>query len=399
MALVTTLRARAVLLAVVATLTLAGVASSASASASFSPKQRHALRRAIAHEMMHARPSGLVVGLWLPGKGRFVTARGVADRRTGRPLRTADVFRVGTMTETFTSTLVLQLVQQHRLRLDDPVDRYFRAGPTGERITIRELLNHTSGLPNISPDVASAIFTQPHRRWSARAVIRRALRQPAVCAPGTCWYASNVDYLILGQIVRHVTRRPLARAYARLFARVHLRHTTFAAGSRVLQPRAHGYARPKPSGAMLDTTRWNFSWAGSAGAITSTLADLRRWAPVVATGRGVLAPRIQRQRLQFTSLPGPPGAPPPASPYGLGVMLLGASLAHDGSVAGYESLMVYDPRSRLTLVVLGTTAATPDALTMTASHPLVPLAEELLGIAMPGMDMGGMNMGGGPMNP
>jgi D-alanyl-D-alanine carboxypeptidase len=127
-----------------------------------------------------------------------------------------------------------------------------------------------------------------------------------------------------------------------------LHHTTYAAGATIPSPATHGYWIKK--GQHVDTTNWNFEFTSSAGSMASTIGDLQKWAPALATGNGILSPAIQQQRLMTvpTNIPG--------ITYGLGIFRAGPFLGHDGEVYGYNSWMLYSPTQHVTLIVLGSTS-------------------------------------------
>src|SRR5919112_3100601 len=161
---------------VIASVLAAALLTAPSAGAEFTPQQREALREVIDADRDASGYPGIVAGLWVPGRGSFVYATGVAVRRGQVPLRARDSFRVGSITKTFTATIVLQLVQRHLLRLDDRLDRYVKGIPAGRQITIRQLLNHTSGIPDTSNAITKGVFANPQHRWRPIRVIRNAVR-------------------------------------------------------------------------------------------------------------------------------------------------------------------------------------------------------------------------------
>jgi D-alanyl-D-alanine carboxypeptidase len=356
-------------------LLLAAVAAPA-AEAAFTPAQRAAIQQAIDAEMQASGYPGVVAGLWVPGKGSFVSATGLADRRSKRPVRTRDVFRIGSVTKTFTATVVLQLVEEGKLRLGDRLERFVKGIPAGREVTIRQLLNHTSGIPDTSNEVQRLLFADPRRRFHPLRVIRNAVRQKRYCRPGKCWHYSNTNYQLLGVIARQITGRTMHQLYERrILARIPLPRTSFEPGPTVPRPRAHGYDRETVGGPLFDTTGWNFYWSWTAGSMTSTLADLRRWGPALGTGRGLLGERIQRARLRMvpTTTPG--------ITYGLGIMGISGFYGHDGAVPGYDSLVLYDPQAKATLALLGNTAVELNATKNSAPPTLINLATCMLAAA------------------
>jgi D-alanyl-D-alanine carboxypeptidase len=294
-----------------------------------------------------ARPPSLrpIVKAGAPGALLFEQHGGVASRSALR-LRPADSFRIGSLTKSYVAAVVLQLVGEGRLALDDPVSRYLPGiVPGADGITIRELLGHTSGLPDFDglPAVlAPYIGGDLGYVWAPRDLIALAVAQPATGAPGAAFAYSNTNYLVAGLIVESVTGKPLGAVLRqRIFRPLGLRHTAFGLTGTSPRPSAHGYSVP-PGGSRLDvTTLTPYSWA--AGAIVSTAADIARYYRSLLTGRVV--PRALL-RTMLTTLPDPNGDFP-GQGYGLGIARFptpcGVAWGHNGDTPGY---VVYALSSR-----------------------------------------------------
>ncbi|MER8007994.1 serine hydrolase domain-containing protein [Streptomyces sp. NPDC094149] len=317
---------------------------------------------------------GAVVGLWIPGKGCYVRASGVADKATGRPM-TPDVHeRIGSETKTFTATALLELVDEHRVRLDDPISRYVHGVPDGGRITLRHLAEMRSGLFPYSsdPDFVHDLLSDPERSFTPRQLLAYAFRHENTFAPGTQFQYSNTNFILLGMVVEKVTGQRLADFIdARILRPARLRHTLLPQGTEFPRPHPHGYTNQTLSGAVADATSWNPSWAWAAGAMISDLHDLRRWAEIVATGR-LLSPGTQAQRLRML----PTGVP--GLGYGLGLFDANGWIGHNGSIPGYETVTVYLPSMRATLVIMINTD-----ITVQGQEPSTLLARAITGIVTP----------------
>ncbi|MET8828966.1 serine hydrolase domain-containing protein [Streptomyces sp. NPDC004610] len=333
---------------------LVPAASSSSSSPSPSPSGRldedltARLDKAIADVQREARIPGVVVGLWMPGKGDYVRATGVADKATGQPMADDMYVRIGSETKTFTVTALLQLVDQGRVGLDDPISDYVPGVPDGDRITLRQLAGMRSGLyPYTSdPGFDHALLSDPNRRFTPRELLAYGFRHPNTFAPGARFQYSNTNLILLGLVVEKVTGRPVGEIIERrVAAPAGLRHTLFPDNAEIPTPHPQGYTDQTLNGGTTDATDWDPTWAWSAGAMISTLDDLRSWARTVATGT-LLTPATQAQRL--TTLPtGVPG-----TGYGLGIFNSGGWIGHNGSIPGYETVTVYLPAERATLVVM-----------------------------------------------
>ncbi len=331
-------------------LVLAGApaaAAAAAAGAGFSRGARAQISSLVKTTMAAGDYPGMVVGVWA-GDGRaFVHAYGVRviDRSRRMPMRTSDYFRIGSITKTMTATVILRLVEQKRLSLNDPLSMFFPKVPRASEITIRQLLNHTSQIPDLAPSTAEQLLRFHHKRFEPEAVIEEALKQE-FCK--TSWCYSNTNYLLLGRIAEALTKRSIGELLRQeVFAPAHLTHTSFDPGSGVPKPIANGYTYL--GGKLVDTTRWTTSYTWAAGSVVSTLADLHRWAPELALG-SLLDEETQRERLQLvpTTLGG--------IEYGLGIAEAEGFLGHDGLLFGYDSTELYSPSLHTTIVVLANAA-------------------------------------------
>ncbi|MFC8826630.1 serine hydrolase domain-containing protein [Streptomyces sp. NPDC057137] len=291
---------------------------------------------------------GAVVGLWMPGQGNYVRATGVADTATGRPMSADTSVRIGSETKTFTVTALLELVDDGRIGLDDPISEYVHGVPNGHRITLRHLAEMRSGLfpYTADPDFTHDLLSNPERTFTPRESLAYGFKHRNTFAPGTQFQYCNSNLVLLGLVIEKVSGHRLADfIHERVLGPAHLHHTLFPKGAEFPAPHPHGYTDQTLSGDTADTTHWNPSWAWAAGAMISDLNDLRRWAPIVATGT-LLSPETQRQRLKTL----PTGFP--GTTYGLGIFKANGWIGHNGSIPGYETVTVYLPSKKATLVIM-----------------------------------------------
>ena len=330
------------------------------------PRQTRAqIEDAVRATMVEGDWPGAIVHLWEPGR-RYTRSFGTTERGAQRRWTTRDRTRIGSLTKTFTATVILQLVQEGRLSLDDTLDRYSPQVPYAGEITIRELLNMTSGVYDFSaePAFTQVLFGDPAHRFTPSELVGAALLHPPNFPPGESWSYSNTNYILLGQIIERVTGRPLGEELERrIIEPLGLRDTFLAAGTEIGDPHVHGYLEITPPGQtepeVADATRLEVSWAWAAGGIVSSVRDLRVWVRALATGR-LLDRKIQEERLQFIDLsPFEPGSP---WSYGLGIGINQGFLGHNGSVPGFNSIALYSPERKAGVVILINTSPENDIL-------------------------------------
>ncbi|EHM25260.1 MULTISPECIES: serine hydrolase domain-containing protein [Streptomyces] len=274
------------------------------------------------------------------GRDRTYTA-GTGDLATGAPVPVDGQVRIGSNTKTFVAVVVLQLVAERRVSLDAFVDTYLPGlvrgeGIDGRRITVRHLLQQTSGLPEYTSHLGDDV-----RYYAPHELLATALRHPADFAPGKRWKYSNTNYVLAGLIVQKITGRPLADEIdRRVIQRIGLRHTYFPApgDASIREPHPHGYHQEPAQTPLRDITEMDPSWAWAAGQMISTNSDLNRFFTALLTGRLLPAPQLARMR---STVPADATFGPGAR-YGLGLVSRplpcgGLSWGHGGSFPGYET--------------------------------------------------------------
>uniref|UniRef100_A0AAU2JKB9 Beta-lactamase family protein n=1 Tax=Streptomyces sp. NBC_00049 TaxID=2903617 RepID=A0AAU2JKB9_9ACTN len=332
------------------------------------------LDAAVRKVLTEAQVPGVIVGLWAPGKGSYVRTFGVADKATGSPMETGFNMRIGSETKTFTVTALLELVDQGKLGLDDPIGKYIQGVPNGDRITLRELAGMRSGLFNYSEDAdfGKALAADPYRHFAPQELLDYSFKHPVQFQPNEKWQYSNTNLILLGLVVEKIGGLPINEFIRQeVLEPAGLRRTVFPTDASFPDPHPQGYTELPPSNKVALATDWNPSWAWAAGAMISDLMDLRSWARTLATGT-LLTPATQAERLKTTSI-GIPGAG-----YGLGIFVVQDWIGHNGSLPGYESLTIYLPEEQATLVVLLNTDITHEG-----QEPSTLFGEAITGIVTP----------------
>lgn len=347
-------------------------------SPSFSKETQDKITAVVEADMKAADVPGAVVGVWQKGKGSYLMAFGESDVNAGTPMKTTDVFREASITKTYTAVEILTLVDSGKLSLDDTLSKWdFSEGlPNRDKVTVRMLLNHTSGYPDPSndyPPFSSKIITEPEREWTPEELVQVAIQDNNYLPPGQEYRYSNFGYCLLGMIVKRITGKPLAEVLqADLMKPLSLDSTSFdnAAAFIKSKPHAVGYMPNIPTalGATVggseknvDTTSWNTSWTWAAGSMCGNAPDLKKWIEADAGGK-LLKPATVKLQQQTDAVPMGEGSP---FKYGLGIatepLADGSTLFwHNGAVPGYSSFAGSDPENGLTVVVLYNQFPTPD---------------------------------------
>ncbi|MEN2738905.1 serine hydrolase domain-containing protein [Microbacterium sp. X-17] len=314
--------------------------------------------------------------------GEFSSSYGATQIGGETPPAAGTHIRVGSNTKTWTGTVILQLAEEGKLKLDDPVSRFRSDVPNGENITIRMLLDMRSGLYNYTedPGLAAAMDANPQRVWAPAELIKVGLSQPPYFAPDQGYHYSNTNTAILGTIIEQLENKSLHDVFQeRLFNPLGMSDTLFpvATDADLPRPLSHGYSfgtnvgtlnAPALDASQLqdfyagllapdDHTFDNPSWAYAAGAGISTAHDLAIWAKALANGT-LLDPAYQAQRTQFQKVS--PTAPSNAATYGLALANFGGYYGHTGELPGYNSFVASNPKTGVTLVVWANLAPTGD---------------------------------------
>lgn len=330
-----------------------------------------------AHRDLHAAlqpilAAGAPGAIALVRHGRQVdtVAVGTADLRTGRPMSPADHVRVGSITKTFVAVVALQLVAEGRLRLDDPISTTLPGVlPYGAQVTVRQLLNHTSGVPDYFATILPLYGDDPDawlRSWQPDALVALIAAQPPLFPAGNQWRYSNTDYVLVGMAIERITGRSLAaEVQHRIITPLGLRHTSFPTNTIDLPPpAARGYLTGTGS-TPIDVTAFNPSVAWAAGAVISTVADLATFYRTLLTG-DLLPNRQLAQMLTYVDAGG--------FGYGLGIFTLntpcGPAIGHNGAIFGFGTDAFTSPDGRRQ-VILAHNAFSFTATTLLAQEQLI----------------------------
>jgi D-alanyl-D-alanine carboxypeptidase len=338
---------------------------------------RHALQARLDQLRQRYGVPGISATILFPDGSSWLGASGLADVSAKRPVTPSTSFAIASVSKTFTGALVVALAQDGKIDLDVSVRRYLPDLKVNIRTTVRQLLDHTSGLRDyfFHPDIDHALLSAPSRRWVPADALKYVGK--AYFKPGTGWHYSNTNYLILGLLAEEVGGAPLGEQIrTRFLDPLGLRHTWYQPSEAPTSDVAHGY---RFTSAAKDATPIDLSdgtrlvpftsvvtAAAGAGGFASSSSDLARWARALYAGR-VLSPASVDALVGDISRTAPYK---PRVPYGLGVQRLvidGApSLGHSGRLLGFRSAVRWLPDDGIAISVLTNQSRTDPGVFVTA---------------------------------
>jgi D-alanyl-D-alanine carboxypeptidase len=282
---------------------------------------------------------------------------GTTDLRRKQAMKPDDILRVGSVTKTFTAVIILKLVEEGNLSLDDTLSRWYPDFPNAERITIRQLLNHTSGIPEIIPlilmkSIISSTF------WQTQELVKIANREKPLFTPGSAFSYSNTNYILLGLIAEKVTAKTAVQLLHEIIIDpLGLQHTFFVPYEKAPSTLVPGWDRDLSHfPGMLDIGVKNTSWATGAytsGALISNASDLATFFDDLFSG-ALLSPAMMKEMTTYIDAPNPGFSE--QTGYGLGLMQLDIDghelVGHVGQFMGSTAIAVVSPRENYTIVVV-----------------------------------------------
>jgi D-alanyl-D-alanine carboxypeptidase len=306
---------------------------------------------------------GISAAMTFPDGTTWIANAGFADVARHRVVTSTTAFSAGSISKTFTSALVMRLAEAGKLSLDAPVKRYLPKLAIDPTITVRQLLDHTSGLDDFFSHSAidTALLARPRRVWSAADSLRYVGKP--YFKPGTGWHYSNTNYLVLGMVAEAVGRAPLATQLRRqFFDPLGLSHTVYQSVEKPRGPIAHGYRftsqNPRQKG--IDVSDGSsvipftsvVTASGGAGSIASTATDLVRWARALYGGT-VLRPETLASMVDDAAVTTALGS---SVPYGLGVQVVTIdgreAIGHSGRLLGFRAVIRWLPAEGIAVAVM-----------------------------------------------
>ena len=302
-------------------------------------------------------------------------AVGKGNVETGQAPPMDGEVRIGSNTKTFVAVVVMQLVQEGKVGLDEPIETYLPGlikgeGVDGSKITVRQLLQHTSGLPEYTDTTPgrSDIFQIKDHYIPPRDLLDTALGKPAAFEPGTQWAYTNTNYVVLGMLVERVSQRPVGEQIdERIVKKLGLSHTYFPAQGeeKIRGTHPQGY-HLSAGGKLEDITEMDPAWAWAAGAMVSTPSELNTFFQAVFDGRLLSQSSIEEMKKGVDMGSG-------GRVYGLGLVGTplscgGTSWGHGGTIPGYQTNDAVGPDgTAVTIAVTAMPAAIADQSNLESS--------------------------------
>ncbi len=303
----------------------------------------------IAQEMKDKNLPGVVVGVWTPDEGEYVTAQGTANLDTERSREPEDPFRIASITKTFTGTAILQLVDEGRLSKSDKLSTWYPDFPNADEITVDDLLRMRSGMvdPYASNDFLQDYYDNPEANITPEDMIEAATaRADEFETPDQKTEYNNLNFVLLGEIVGKVSGNDLGVQISQgIFDPLGMENSLYATNDQ-LPGELRGYALNSETEEFEDKTVLNPAVPGAAGAIVSDISDMRTYSRALCTGE-FLEPETQAVRLEAQQMNGEPAF----IQYGEGILQLGKFCGHNGTIFGFSSEMFYLPEEDAVILV------------------------------------------------
>lgn len=334
--------------------------------APFDPGLAATLQQILDQTVADGKIPGAVLSVSVPGQEPWTGSSGIADRQTGRAMEPLTNVRIASISKIFTAVVVLQLVEEGTIELDAPMSTYLpELVPNGDAITVRNLLQHTTGLYDYLEDrnyAAAQAYGNPQQQPEPRELVAYANRFPPAFRSGTpgAWDYSSTNFVILGLIVEQATGNPLAQEMRRrIFEPLGLSATFFQPDEPVPDGSSRGYSE------NIDRSAAAMRFAFATANLVSTTADVRRFGEALAGGE-LLEPASMEQMYTFVSGQGQYNMP--ALEYGLGLMrnvlpvgpgangqprpaAASTVIGHIGGFGGFRSAMWTAPDSGITIAL------------------------------------------------
>jgi outer membrane autotransporter protein len=318
------------------------------------------LQAAIDQALIDKRIPGASVAI-RQGDVRWTSTSGVADVANGTAPTADTYFGFRSVTKSFVTTVILQLAEEGRIGLDDPVGNYVDGVPNGDVITIRQLAQMRSGLFNYtaSPAFGEQFGNDPGKAWTAAELLAFAFAEPVQFAPGASYEYSNSNTVLLGEVIAAATGNDWSEEVRRrLTDPLGLSSVINQGAGTMPEPNAVGYIDFDDGNGPVSLAEFNATGTGASGALVGVIADAERWGKAVGSGE-LLSKRDFVERLKSFGSVEPDPQSPEYDSYGFGMGEISGFIGHTGNGLGFEVLVMYDRANDRTITIL-LNASNPD---------------------------------------
>ncbi|MGL4424397.1 MAG: serine hydrolase domain-containing protein [Gemmataceae bacterium] len=316
-----------------------------------------ALEKVLAEKAIALKLPGAMIGITRGQQPPIEIAVGFADVEAKTILTSRHHFRIGSVSKVFVATALLTLIDEGKVSADDTIDQYVKEVPNGEKITLRHLATHRSGLynPTDSRTVMAAFADDPRKEWNEKTILEFSFANKPYFKPGKKYRYSNVNTILLSQVIAKVTGKPWPAAVtARVIQPLGLTETSIPTDNKLPKPFACGYCLGDTNGPfwhqgnkLYDVTTTSPSWWAASANIISTVHDLGKAMKPLATG-ALLKEKGKKELFAWTK------TDDDESEYGFHLERTNGMIGHDGDIPGYQTFAFYLPNEDATVVGIGT---------------------------------------------
>ena len=306
-----------------------------------------------AQEIQSTKPiAGVTYGVWVKGKPVVTGALGEAQGQV--PATRRDHFRTGNIGEAMMTTVLLELVDQGKISLDEPIAKWFPDLPEAAQVTVDMLARSTSGYQDFvtTPEFGTKYESNPFQFWTPDEVIAIAMQYPPLFAPGTSWGFSDTNFVLLGQVLQKAIGKPYGDLVTSLVIdKLGLKETNYTTSTAIPEPVLHAYSNER--GKYEEATYWSPSWVTGGATLTTNLADMGTFAQ--ALGKGTL---LSKQSHQLQVGPQSVGLGPLTEQryYGMGLGVSNGWILANPQADGYTGIVAYLPSEQTAIAVAATFA-------------------------------------------
>ena len=278
----------------------------------------------------------------------YANTTGLGDIQTGVKRNLNDKIRIGSITKTFVATVILQLTDEGKLKIDDKLSEYYPDYPNSENITLRQVLDMTSGIPDYIDDsaVTKSFFYDRLDKYTPEEIYEITKKMKPYFPPGTAWHYSNGNYNILGMLIEKITGNKVYNEIEnRIIKPLGLKNTSFPLTPYMDGQYSHGYMKNNSTGETTDVTVIDPSITWAAGAMISDFDDLKIYSEALVNG-SMLSKAAQEERLKFVKT-----GVVDFLEYGLGIASVGGFIGHNGGITGYNTSMYIHPEMKAQIMV------------------------------------------------